>query len=83
MALLHVDFFSDVLGMCMNMDVILVSPARSPSFHAPYPPMDNPAASVSSLFSDIRGKKGNCRGFMHGAERRIFCMREICWRGNM
>ncbi len=23
MALLHVDFFSDVLGMCMNMDVIL------------------------------------------------------------
>ena len=23
MALLHVNFFSDVLGMCMNMDVIL------------------------------------------------------------
>ena len=23
MALLHVDFFSDVLGMCMDMDVIL------------------------------------------------------------
>ena len=23
MALMHVDFFSDVLGMCVNMDVIL------------------------------------------------------------
>ena len=23
MALMHVDFFSDVLGMCVNMDVII------------------------------------------------------------
>ena len=23
MALMHVDFFSDVLGMCMDMDVII------------------------------------------------------------
>lgn len=28
MALLHVDFFSEVLGMCMNMDVILPQRAR-------------------------------------------------------
>ena len=28
MALMHVDFFSDVLGMCMDMDVIIPQKTR-------------------------------------------------------
>ena len=33
MALLHVDFFSDVLGMCQQMDVILPEQHPRPDRH--------------------------------------------------